>query len=420
MSDSSNIKAVMDATTAATAGQAPTDPLTGFAPDPKPHSYGFSLGHSTGATGPQVKVMREAYEDMPRLAEVVEATLAQEQALDRRPVQTTLGDLSLDPETFRVRREGKPGVRILGSAFRALINRVPRTVRPDHAAGYISSLPRGEWMAREFHAVRDLAPSQSVTAHLWRMEGEWQIYAISSADYTPYPPALLVRDLSRVKGLAESRCQCLYTPLNAQVQVVKDASVAAEDLGAGEAFRHVTGYRLAENLSSSVVIYEKILRSLCTNLAMCSADRRDLVRRRHIGSVDEISDHVVRVSRSQASKMEGYLDNYREGCKLAVPGQYLADVVRTLTGETAGTKRRAWLEVAGVKPAGLTMAILTAHARERDNDHLTRLHNAITRAAHETPWPSLEGGEGLEQQATALLFNSTPVRIALETAQQHS
>ena len=412
MSDSSILEQVVDATTKA-AGTA-----SGFAPDPRPLGYGFKLGYSTGTSGPRVKVMRDQYETLPKLEEVVTATMEQEQALQRTPIQTTLGDLSLDPGNLKLRRWGaKDGIRILRSAFCGLVGRVPGTVRPDHAASYIASLNDGEWMSEQFRKVAQLAPSTPVTVHVWKLEDEWQIYAVSSNKYTPYPPALLVRDLAKVKTLQGARCQALYSPLTVRVEIIKDADVKAEDLGTGEAFRHVTGYRAAENLSSSVVAYEKILRSMCTNLAMCQADNRGLLRRRHIGSVDEISDHVVRIATGQGDRMGSYLDNYREGQKLAIPDDFLADVVKNLTGETAGNKRRAWLEVAGVKPAGVTTAILTAHAREQQNN-LTGLHNAVTRAAHETPWPTLEGGEGLEQQATQILYNPAPVRVALEQAQQ--
>jgi hypothetical protein len=388
------------------------DTLMGFAPEPQLKGLGVKLGYEEGKSGPKVRQMRESYNQLPSLAQVMGVIKKEETALSRRVDAVSINALELDPQTGKLRRRGssKEGIRITKAGFQSLVNRISGA--PQGAARYLSSINDREWRSWELaRLLKDVPESVKVQVHSWVLNGEVQAYAATSEKYTAYSPNNLLQDLMTRPDLRSTKVQVIHSPLKMTLRLVTDAEVPARDLGAGEAFRAVAVYRTAEDGSSSIKCALEVLRSMCTNLSIVAKVKLGQLRQRHLGNIQNITARVVE-SGELSEGLDMYLSSYRAATHVNISEEIMPQLFDELTGVNEGRKSRALIQAPGIKPQRLSETLMTQYELE-PQPNLVGVHNAITAAAHRNRWPSLAVTDDLQRQAGEVLLQSKMIEATV-------
>jgi len=155
------------------------------------------------------------------------------------------------------------------------------------------------------------------------------------------------------------------------------------------------------------------IRVRCVNFTKLHAVKK-LGRVRHIGTIAALQKRVKDLIEVGAESVRGFSELYKEANEEAIVSREWDK-----EGGDAATVFRALIEGGYVTaPEGADIAVprfVTAWEKERGE---TRAHfvNAITRAAHESPWSNPWATDDLEEEASKLLYNHVVISPKLMEA----
>jgi len=379
----------------------------GFVVAPSPVARGAQIEHHRGG----VRAVRRRIEHLPPLADALTWLRGRVQDEQRRDVAVRVGELSMAPDG-RMRRSDHAdrGFWLTRSAFEQLTRLVKA---PRHAGAYLATVPTTRRAAELNHILTANFPERRLVLRSRRPCSAGlsapEIFTVVTERYTPVDPdqvaERLLRAVDQDQGLGSARAEVIYSGTRTSIRIYQNGDRELTKLGRDEAFAAVLDLRLGDDKTTGINVDIGALRSLCLNLMLVSLDRQGLLRARHVGDATGLLHQILGSVRSGAGLLPEFLTKYEAATavRIADPGA----AIRALTGLGSGSKSSAVLRITGVKPVALADRV--SRAWEREGDRTQRgIANAVTRAAHTEPWPSIWSGRELERQGSLLLATPEP------------
>jgi len=366
--------------------EAPVD-FNGFASSPALHLVGASISRRNQ----QLLRSRRNWDELPLLAEAIDGIAEHVRSEDRFDETVPLNALSMledgqivlggdsiavEPPAFRqlCQRSGIPG----GSTYLTACTPGLRATNLNHW------LPRTDGDVK----LRQRQPN-----------GYASLFAAVSPSYVAYDaPALLTEAAEMITDAA--RVEASYDGLRLRFRAILEVDVPISEVG--DVFKAGIEISSADDGTGALKIASVLWRALCLNLMVFSVKRTATVRRVHRGAeVDMAAAMFVGIREAKAAI--GPFCNLWTRAKQEPVANNSNDRIPLL-------KRlfeRKLLQTPGIRASEAINTILMAWDLEPE---LTQagLVNAVSRAAHEFPWPSVATAEGLELQAGRLLTARLP------------
>lgn len=202
------------------------------------------------------------------------------------------------------------------------------------------------------------------------------VYGVVSPRYTPYDVDQFLADA--VPALADTRSEIVYDPDTSSVRAdafwMPDRVV---DLAAGDVFKAGVRLRTADDGSGSLRIQALLFRNLCLNLIVIGEATVDVLRARHVGDAERIRTRVREGVEEARTRVGAFLEAWGHARTLKADFQALLPDLALRAVELGAPRSQT---------ADLEKAMALAYARE-PGDTMADVSNAVTRAAHESPFP---------------------------------
>lgn len=362
----------------------------GFAPKDPVYAIG-TMVNSTGVDN--FRRSRTDFDKLPTVEQAMRKLAGKVRAEAREDWEVHTGDLSMDP-TGKLSIAKQP-VDISIEGFKRLAS----LVTPGGAA-YLAACPpdlRAEhfnhWLAKD-DAVRVLRVRHLGTGDARKPV----IYSAVSTRYKPFDADQLAE--ATIKAAPpDAKCDVEYKDARVKASILWHTNVNPSEAVAGEFFKAGVVLRSADDGSHSVKIDAELWRNLCLNLIILDCAKQSTMRKRHLISEEAMAQALAVGFDKALEKVGGFaerwdgarLDNLVERFSLE-PEVLFERLVRNRVVTVPGVKpedtierlHRAWLMEPGYSKADFV--------------------NAITRAAHESPWERYSATEELEEQAGQLLY----------------
>jgi len=395
--------------------------VRGFA-RPRPlQAMGASIESGRGG----VRAVRRGIEALPTLAAAITWLLARVAEEKRKAFECDLSDLRMDPETgAMVHKASKNGGTLLTPvAFSHLMQLTPAASRRRGAAGYLAALPPARRAAEVNANIEETVAAGEdrrivmQLRHVVQADGDTQTlpttYMIGSSRYAVVGPDAVGRDILAAAEMdptiADSKAEVLYNGEVTSLKLFSATDRALVALGKDESFAAVLSLLLDDRKARSIPVMLSVLRSTCTNLDLvCRDGKVDLARWRHVGNARRIRSEIVDTMREGHQLLPSWVNTYKTAATAPLPAHHEGlDVLAMLCGALPGQKKtHAMLQAPSVRPETTARVVAEAWAQEGSQQTQGALCNAVTRAAHEQPWPTLDASRGLERQAS--LLRATP------------
>ena len=374
-------RAVADEALARESGFAPKDPV-------------YAIGTPVNELGvANFKRSRQDFDKLPTVEQAMRRLGDKVRAEAREDWEVHTGDLKMDP-TGKLAIAGTP-VDISLEGFKRLAS----LVTPGGAA-YLAACPPDK---RADHFNHWLAQDGAVRVLRVRHVGKGKdrqpvIFSAVSTRYKPFDADQLADAVVKAAP-PDAKCDVEYKDARVKASILWHTNVNPAQAVAGEFFKAGVVLRSADDGSHSVKIDAELWRNLCLNLIILDCARQSTMRKRHLIDEDEMSAALGIGFNKALEKVGGFaekwdsarLDNIIERYALQ-PDVIFDRLVRNRVVTVPGIKaedlierlNRAWLAEPGYSKADIV--------------------NAITRAAHESPWERYSATEELEEQAGQLLY----------------
>jgi len=391
----------------------------GFSPKPPIYEIG-SLVNQWGVDN--FRASRSEYEDMPSIADACAKLIEQVGAEARKDFVVNATDLQMFDDGRLSRGSGA-----LYLSERALSG-LATFVTPG-GGGYLAQCPsdlrainvnhwlenayvydakstreaREEWeeCGSEGEAPSDVYRPREITLRTRtnKTNKKREVFAIVGPRYSAHDIDVLAAQVMEHPSIpADARCDITYDGYKARINVLFHSNVQPEKVVAGEIFKAGFSLRTADDGTGSIMTESEIWRNLCLNLIIIDHAREMVMRRRHVG--DGIAEAVELGIEAAMSKVQYFADAWSEATVENVIERYgvenVEDVFRRLVANKV-------LHVPNVAPERMMQRLLDAYQKEPGSDK-TAIVNAVTRAAHESEWPSWEAVSDLERVGGQLLF----------------
>ncbi len=374
-----------------------TSLVNGFAPAPAIHPIGIHLE----PRGKRVLRSRQQWEELPVLEDAVGELIELVRDENRYDQTVPLNALTMDEQGYLVLDGEQIGVEQHG--FRQLCQRA----QIPGGSAYLMACPPElrarnirHWLGRTQGQVNSRADRQlRVKLRMRRVHDRSSLFASVSPSYAVYDvPEMLAEVLTMLPP--DARVEASYDGLHLRFRAVFADEMPVN--GQGEVFRFGVEISSADDGTGALRIATVLWRVLCTNLMLFSVDRQAKVKRIHKGrSSDMIAALFLGIREVRASNgpFAELWTHARQDQVVEEPHQR-TELLEKLF-------ERKLLATPGIRATETVPTLLSAWDREPG---LTRadLVNAITRSAHEYPWPSVAAAEGLEAQAGRLLAATLP------------
>ncbi len=358
--------------------------VNGFAPAPKLHPIGIQLEKRDT----RVLRSRQQWDQLPVLDAAVSELIAHVQDENRHDETVPLNALTMDEQGYLVLDGDRIGAEKHG--FRQLCQRA----RIPGGSAYLAACPP-ELRARNLNHWLDRTGSDDrVKLRLRRTSETYSLFASVSPSYAVYDvPEMLAEVLTMLPS--DARVEASYDGLHLRFRAVFADEKPVNDMG--EVFRFGVEITSADDGTGALWIAAVVWRVLCTNLMLFSVERQAKVKRIHKGRSSDMVAALFLGIRAckQIDEDFGQVWSQAKQEQLSPNKHDRRKLLETLFDHKV-------LQTPGIRATESIGAILTAWDREPG---LTRadLVNAVTRSAHEFPWPNVAVAEGLEAQAGRLL-----------------
>jgi len=365
--------------------------LAGFSPEPPVYAVG-TLINETGHQN--LRQSRRDVEELPFVREACDALVARIAAEKRE-------DLKAPIARMRMRADGR--VDLEGALFdlsERAFTLIARDVTPG-GASYLSECPPAlradnlnHWLARQ--------PEKpgTIRTRLNARTGQREIFATASARYQPFDIDELAKVIAHVAP-ADARGDISYDGRRARFNMLWHTPISPENAVAGEFFKAGVSLTSADDAKTGINAAAELWRNLCLNLIIVHHDSVTTGRVVHLGDVET----KVRAALDSALAMTAPFAKQWGAARIEnVVDQYGMDVEAIF----ASLSEQRLVHVPGVDPDDMSERLMRAWHVEPGYSKAD-IVNAITRAAHESPWARMsdyrcDATEELERQAGELLY----------------
>jgi hypothetical protein len=370
----------------------------------------FTLGtrvRQDPGTQDRIARVRQGFDDLPLVGDAMDSLISEIEREQRRDVLSRLGELSLDPETGRVHHARGKGTGLMLSA-NAYSQLMQLTESPDSAARYHLSerTPLGV-RAAEFNRIMTENASKEVYVRLRKPVGsdEYAAFAFVSQRYDRETSIdTVAKQLKDRRDLRDARAEVEYSAGSTTIRLHAASDVAGSDYRAGEVFRAVAAFRIADDKSAGGNFWREVHRNLCLNLIIVDVAKSANIRGRHVGrsmtdwlntALDSASGFLPDFLEMWDAARATEIENPREALKVLTLGNGLEiDLPRELKKPV----------IKAPKTSPLDAFDIMRNAWEKEPDPtLAGLSNAVTRAAHENTWGNYQVTDFLQQIGSDLL-----------------
>lgn len=225
-----------------------------------------------------------------------------------------------------------------------------------------------------------------------------EVYAVCGPKYAAFDVDRVAREAAAGIG-GDARGSLKYDGYRMTLDAIFHSNIAPENAVAGEYFKGCIRIQAADDGTGAVKVKLGLWRNLCRNLLIVDFDTVLVGSRRHIGATTIEAD-VRELMESASDRIALVVGKWSEASTEDVLARYdLQDVDQVFRGLVVNGCVRA----TGVKADDMVTRLHTAWEREPGYSK-TAILNAITRAAHESTWASIDDSEELESAAGALLY----------------
>jgi hypothetical protein len=354
----------------------------------------YALGTPVDTFGVNAyRASRRAFDELPRLRDVVDEAVARirgEQRVDR---ELTLGDLAMQ-HTGRVGLGvfGDGGARITRHAFGQLVRRAGL---PAGAAGYLTACPAplraanlDEWLPRAAHM-----PS---LVRARREHGEPTITAVLGTRYRPFDADAVSTAMLESAPIG-ARGEVQYDGSRFELRATWHSDIAPDGAVAGELFKAFVAVETADDGSRAIRVRSGVVRNLCRNFLVLDVAEQESAAAHRGADLPMVVRKLIHEAHAKVAHFAEVWTAARRDKVL--DGIYGAYDSRPVFAELV---RQGLVEVPGVEDDEMVARLVRAWEREPGNTKADVI-NAITRAAHEEPWSSPWTSGALEEQAGRLL-----------------
>ena len=345
---------------------------------------------------------RSQWEDLPLVSEAVDSLVTHVQSEQRTDEVIRLSDLTMDEHGHVVLHDQPIGLEPNG--FRQLCTKA----RIPGGSAYLMACPPAlratnlnHWVGRTNHQENEgkVASPLKVKLRMRTLHEHPSVFACVSPSYAAYDlPELLAEALTMLP--TDARVEASYDGLAMRFRVVFDVEVATAKKE-GDVFRAGVEIASADDGTRALHVSAVFWRVACTNLMLFRIDKSSTRKRIHKGSVAEMAASLFMGIRQARSVIEPFQNAWAQARKQKVvsKGGSRVQLLETLFDHK--------LQTPGVR-APIAINMLLAAWDEEPGDTRADLVNAVSRAAHTSPWPSVAVAESLEEQAGRLLAAKLP------------
>jgi hypothetical protein len=246
--------------------------------------------------------------------------------------------------------------------------------------------------------------------------GERELYAVVSPSYVPYDVDAIAADVAELLP-ADARVRVRYDRQRVRIDVVlcnphhyPDSTGTAT---VGEAHRLVLRITSADDGTGGFKLQWSAERIRCINLTLLKGSNT-VFRARHTRK--DLVDVVRQALAAQGAIAESFASTWRDAWT-----NYYIDQNGGDLAPVEALRRIAYhglVKIPGLRKEETFGALWNAFEAEPDGCSKAAIHNAITRAAHESPvsWRSRWADDETEEQASKLLYQTVKVLPRLPEA----
>lgn len=391
----------------------------------------FALGTPVIDLGVQnLKRSRQEFDALPDAEVVFSRFIDRVVAEMRKDFTVSVRDLTLREDGI-LASPFNGNLLLNGTAsLRSLLERTP-CEEPSAAATYLATIP-ADRRAREVNEWIK-GTDQKVTAVLRTRNARdtyndtvygREVYAVVTEKYTTgqevdvlarYLRSLLIEGLFPygAKGTVE------YDGQAATIKAIWHTDINPEDACAGEVFQACAGLKASDDRRFPIEVLAEVYRNLCLNFIIIDEARQSFGTRKHIGDQSDLTVWIAKGLKRASESVRGFARLWDKGRAAPLtagmrdlPKEYdslLTDMEQreVVMGALRGLMTRGLLTVPGYRGPLAVEVLMKAYDKEPEFNRVG-LVNAITRAAHETDFPSLWHAEQLERSAGMILASDRP------------
>lgn len=258
-------------------------------------------------------------------------------------------------------------------------------------ARYLAERCDGELRSANVNTQLARLPDRQVTFRLREADDTTQAYATVTPTYTAVDTDVVLDVVD--SALADAHVEMLYdgTGVRATALWMPDQVV---DLAAGDIFKAGVRVTTDDTGRGRIRICAVVFRNRCLNLIIIGEGSVETVSAVHKGERSRILDAIANGVVTARSKVADFLDAWGHARSTKTNPENLL---------------RMWVEDKSIHAPGVrdtdavVQALLDAFHKE-PGDTVADAVNAVTRAAHETPWWGVNIREELERQAAQLVY----------------
>ena len=386
----------------------------------------YAIGTVVNSIGvDNMTLSRSDWAANPTLPEAARAFKARIAAEDRQELRVSVPSLKATPDGNLTRGLGECHMTRRAIEGLATLGIVPG------GGAYLAACPAPLLAANVNHWLGYQGPE----AGGYRLDAKATAKATAAADkftpvYVPREATLRVRKMPKAVGKAvreafaivgpkygkcdvdtvaqiaadtiggDARCTITYDGNKATIDVIFHTNITPTTAVAGEAFKAGIRIQADDTGRGSIKISLLLWRNLCRNLIVIDFAKVLVGSRRHVGASLSIEADIKRHVELANERIGALVSKWDEASVEDVLARYdLQNADQVIEGLVVNKV----VHVAGVDNATMIERLTRAWSMEPGYSK-TAFVNAITRAAHESPWASPWVSEELESTAGELLF----------------
>jgi len=401
VSNSARYRCLQDEAAARQAGFSPAAPL-------------YAIGRRVNELGRKnFQASRQKFEDCPSVAEAADQVAAIIRAEAREDVVVPLSAVRL-LDDGRIDVEGR-ALSLSEVGFDQLIARADGA--PSGASRYLAGCPLSMRVDHARYWMRNATRTEPVVIRTRNAADglDREAFAIVTPSYTRVDADKLAHAVAEV--VAEDpeadggRAQATYDGHRLSMRIVHHAVLNdVSDLAAGDFFKAAYGVTAMDDGRAAIHVRSELYRNLCLNLIVIDVATQELARVIHAGN------GVHKRIREGLEKAKAQIRHF---------AKQWADTARVQAIDAGGNAEQVFVrlinrdlvKVPGVGAQDLLGVLVKAWEKEPLRTR-SSIINAITRAAHESRWPSYQTEEELEAQAGKLIHAYVWERVAAVTEKE--
>lgn len=373
----------------------------------------FAIGTRLAEVGKDnFKQSRLEYEQMPTVEEALTGLIETVRNEQRQDFDVQSKDVRALADGRLYEKGSNEPLLFTPAAFKQFVTRLAIFREVSNPASYFADIDPAR-RAEYLNAELDRATDVEFKLRTRQPNGAREIFAVTSHSYATVDADKIAQAILGVVD-PKTKADVLYRGTRSRIDLLYHTDLPAHDVGVGEFYKAAQRFTSDDDGTEGIRGAASLFRALCINLTTAESSQR-LLQRRHIGEIETILSQLRGGIGVGLQTLKFFLEAFQARTQ---------DDARVLAAKAKGkaypgsehtpgaivrhifdSGRKLWV-VPGTSTEQIVENVTGAWLKEADAPEawsVTGLSNAMSRAAHEGSWPSIEAEQVMEDLAGELV-----------------